>query len=103
MRRITVHTQAFPAVDLDPTCELVVVEGPDEGARVDVGALPIRVGTEDGHCHLVLIDDRVSRRHLEVCVVDGFFEVRDLDSRNGTIYRGSVLKQARLRPSPRAS
>jgi DNA-binding NtrC family response regulator len=92
----TVHTEALgapPGVGL--TCQLVVVEGPDMGRAVDIGESEIIVGT-DATCSLVLTDESVSRRHLSVRAEDARFFVRDLDSRNHTLYLGSHLSEASL-------
>ena len=72
-------------------CQLVIVEGPDMGRAISIGEEPLVIGT-DRDCALTLTDDRVSRCHLEVLArEDGAFVVRDLDSRNGTLYEGSLF------------
>jgi hypothetical protein len=49
-------------------------------------------------CDLVLgDDDAVSRRHAEIAVRAGLCLVRDLDSCNGTLLNGRVVRRARLR------
>ena len=56
------------------------------------------IGTDPG-CDLVLSDPRVSRRHLEISLAGepatGFL-VRDLGSRNGTVFQGAALSEAIL-------
>ncbi len=87
----TIHSDALGA-GKRAAAQLVVVEGLDAGraARLDASLV---VGT-DPSCGLVLTDDRVSRRHLEVRPVEGRFALRDLGSRNGTFYEGSRVAEA---------
>ncbi|OJH41478.1 sigma 54-interacting transcriptional regulator [Cystobacter ferrugineus] len=77
-------------------CQLVVIDGPDAGRAVALGSQPVRVGTREG-CALRLSDPRVSGEHLEVWAEETGFGVRDLGSRNGTLYEGSRLGEARVR------
>jgi DNA-binding NtrC family response regulator len=95
--KITVHTDAFPGANARGTCQIVVVEGDDEGRAATVCDEPVIVGT-DPSCDLVLADERVSRKHLEVRLAGGGLVVRDLDSRNGTFFEGSKLSEATLKP-----
>jgi pSer/pThr/pTyr-binding forkhead associated (FHA) protein len=49
-------------------------------------------------CDLTLgDDDTVSRRHAEIAVRAGLCLVRDLDSCNGTLLNGRLVRRARLR------
>jgi len=89
----TVHAEAPFARDRSPRCQLVVIEGPDMGRAATIGEAEVTVGTDQG-CDLVLHDERVSRRHLVVRAERGAFLVRDLESRNGTLYQGSALTEA---------
>lgn len=92
----TAHTEALggPA-EAGIVCQLVVVEGPDMGRAIDLGDAEVVVGS-DPSCALVLHDDAVSRRHLAVRADGARFVVRDLDSRNHTLYQGSHLGEASL-------
>jgi DNA-binding NtrC family response regulator len=95
----TVYTEALGQSSGPLRCQLVVVEGPDMGraARLDVGSV-LLVGTEPS-CGLVLSDERVSRKHLSVLArPDGRFDMQDLDSRNGTLYEGSLLHTSTVSP-----
>jgi DNA-binding NtrC family response regulator len=73
-------------------CQIVVVEGPDQGRAVECGEVTV-VGS-GSECDLVLADERVSRRHLEVRREGERFRVRDLESKNGTLFEGSQLVEA---------
>jgi two-component system, NtrC family, response regulator HydG len=77
-------------------CQLVVIDGPDAGRAVALGEEPVRVGTREG-CGLRLSDPRVSGEHLEVQAEGTGFRVKDLGSRNGTLYEGSRMGEARVR------
>jgi DNA-binding NtrC family response regulator len=77
-------------------CQLVVIDGPDAGRAVALGKSPVRVGTREG-CALRLSDPRVSGEHLEVHAEGEDFVVKDLGSRNGTLYEGSRIGEARVR------
>ena len=78
--------------------QLVVIEGPDMGRAVALRDGPVVVGS-DPSCGLVLSDPRVSRRHLELDSDGrGGFLVRDLGSKNGTLYQGAALTELGVRP-----
>ena len=74
-------------------CQLVVIEGPDIGRAAPIEAEPLLVGT-DPLGGLVLTDERVSRHHLSIKAEEGRFVVRDLESRNGTLFEGSLLRES---------
>ncbi len=90
------HTEALGGPEgTGIACQLVVVEGPDMGRAVDIGDAELVVGS-DPSCTLVLRDEAVSRRHLSVRADGARFVVRDLDSKNHTLYQGSQLGEATL-------
>ena len=74
--------------------KVCVVAGPDEGREapldgtIDIGA--------DPSCTLPLTDPSVSRKHVSVGVTAGKIVVRDLGSRNGTIWMGAKIKEAEV-------
>ncbi|MEM9191359.1 MAG: sigma 54-interacting transcriptional regulator [Myxococcota bacterium] len=88
----TSHSDAF-AVSGERRCQLVVVDGPDAGRGVRIGEGQLAVGT-DPHADLRLTDTRVSQRHLSVRREGADFEIRDLNSTNGTFYEGSRIERA---------
>lgn len=94
----TAHSDALPGQG-GGACQLVVVEGPDSGRAINLlsGDRETLVGS-GSDCHLVLKDDRVSRRHLGVRDGGGQFAVRDLGSKNGTLYEGSLITEVRVGP-----
>ena len=67
---------------------LRVVSGPDGGASCGLRERRVVVGSAPEN-DLTLTDPRVSRQHLEFQVLDHGYLVRDLQSTNGTFYRGA--------------
>jgi transcriptional regulator with GAF, ATPase, and Fis domain len=76
-------------------CRLLVVDGPDVGLCFDLSHGDVCIGT-DPQCGLRLNDSAVSRRHARVEATAQGLCVRDLDSKNGTLYLGTRLAQAVL-------
>ncbi len=74
-------------------CQLRVLEGPDQGASVEVGAMPVVVGTR-ADCGLRLSDHAVSGHHLSVVLQAEGLVVTDLQSKNGTHYLGTRIERA---------
>lgn len=70
-----------------------VVAGPDRGRFVALGDASLVVGASD-NADLPLKDPGVSRRHLEIAVVEGGVRVVDLKSKNGTLLMGARLDTA---------
>jgi two-component system, NtrC family, response regulator HydG len=87
--------------DSAPTARfaIVVVEGPDRGARIAIdGAEPAPVLVGLGPvCSLRLTDRQVSRRHAALDVQGGRIRVTDLGSTNGTFVDGVAVVDAYLR------
>jgi transcriptional regulator with AAA-type ATPase domain len=93
----TIHTASLPGATGAARCQLVVVEGPDQGRAAPLG-LPdgeVTVGT-DPACGLCLTDARVSRRHCTVRAEGGGFVVTDHGSTNGTLFEGARLGVSRV-------
>jgi DNA-binding NtrC family response regulator len=68
-------------------------EGPSAGARCELVAGSITIGSS-GQCDLVLRDPTVSRAHATFELLAGAARVRDLGSRNGTVYLGARIREA---------
>ena len=79
LRAVSAPPEAPPKVSF----VIEVVSGPDQGKRLTVTGPRVLVGTSP-ICDLVLADERVSRRHLGLSIVDTTLRVDDLDSTNGT-------------------
>ena len=78
-------------------CQLVIVDGRDMGRSLAVLAKgkPMVVGSGED-VDLKLTDPHVSERHVELRVARDGFEVKDLDSTNGTWFEGSRVGTARV-------
>jgi DNA-binding NtrC family response regulator len=77
------------------SANLRVIAGPDRGAGCPMTLERVRVGTAEDNA-LVLSDPQVSRYHLEFRVQDRGYLVCDLQSTNGTFYRGVRIREAEL-------
>ncbi|MFY0524076.1 sigma 54-interacting transcriptional regulator [Archangium gephyra] len=74
-----------------------VVAGPDKGKKVTTQDALLRVGS-DVASDLVLSDQTVSRRHIELERTSKGIVLRDLGSRNGTFLDGHQVMQALIQP-----
>ncbi|MFM8633237.1 MAG: ATP-binding protein [Planctomycetia bacterium] len=76
---------------------LLVIQGQNTGARVDLGAVDgaISIGRESGKL-LQLQDHEVSRRHAEIRRVGEAFVISDLKSSNGTYVNDRRIERAEL-------
>ena len=77
--------------------DLVVVAGPDEGARWPLAAGPVRVG-KDRAGEVALTDPAVSRHHLTLVQTPDGCLLTDPGSTNGTLVNGLRVKEAILTP-----
>lgn len=89
---VTIATEALPEPSV---LALRVRRGMPHDARIALRAGTIVVG-RDPACDLVLVDPRVSRRHLEIVSGGAAFRFRDLDSSNGTLVNGVAATQGEL-------
>jgi transcriptional regulator of acetoin/glycerol metabolism len=71
---------------------LLVLSGPDRGRSLDLQRGRYVVGKRPD-CDLTLTDPQVSREHLEIAVSDARVVLRDLESRNGSSYRGARFNE----------
>lgn len=63
--------------------EIIIEQGPNQGARFSVAQPRLTIG-RDQQCDVVLHDERVSRCHVEIQWQDGAWVVYDQGSANGT-------------------
>jgi len=80
-----------------PEAKLVVVSGPDRGRELSLTAGTHMVGKAPT-CELVLRDDAVSRRHLEVALLPDGVRIKDLGSTNGSFYKGARFESIYVGP-----
>ncbi len=71
---------------------LVVLQGPDKGHTFRTADEPALLGR--GSDQVPLTDRTVSRKHAELKPVDGSWQIRDLNSANGTYVNGVRLSKA---------
>lgn len=84
------------AVQVDvPTLVLRVLEGPDAGRVKAFEETPVVIGSSD-EADLVLADQGVSRRHVELRETAEGVLLRDLGSTNGTYLGGARIEKALL-------
>lgn len=81
---------APPAAASAGGARLVVVEGPQRGTTVPLGASAVVLGRADS-CTLPLGDDYASGRHARVFPHEGSWWVEDLGSTNGTFVDGERI------------
>lgn len=71
----------------DRTHFLVVIEGPDEGCRIELSEAPLLIGRHHS-VDLLLDDTEISGKHCTIQATMGEVFVTDLDSKNGTFLDG---------------
>jgi DNA-binding NtrC family response regulator len=76
-------------------CALLVVDGPDRGARFESEKDLVRVGCAADN-DLILHDPLVSRYHLEIKKDRDGFSIADCGSKNGTLIGQARIKEAKL-------
>jgi DNA-binding NtrC family response regulator len=94
------RTQSSASVKLAqplPGGVIRVLDGSDRGRTLRLDQGPAVIGSSSA-CDLVVRDPKVSRRHLEVTLGPLGFRVKDLGSRNGTVFEGSRLTDATVPP-----
>ena len=64
---------------------ILVVSGPNEGDYYPLGSRAVVIGRDEG-CSIQIVDDSVSRRHVQVRLdgADKTYNVQDMKSTNGS-------------------
>ncbi|MCA9542844.1 MAG: sigma 54-dependent Fis family transcriptional regulator [Myxococcales bacterium] len=78
-------------------CELVVMDGPDQGKTLVLDKSIVRIGTNEKN-DLVLVDNTVSRFHCEIRLVGDEYLLVDRSSTNGTWVGQLRVGEAALYP-----
>ena len=89
--RIQKFNQLYARVATKIEGVALLYQKPENGAvhwqqldeKLVIGRSPKSARNPDG-CDLAINDDELSRRHFEIVLADGFYVLRDLNSRNGT-------------------
>jgi len=76
---------------------LVVEQGADAGARLDIASERVTIG-RSAICDFTVTDESVSGMHCEIVANEGGFLLRDLGSTNGTWLGGVRVREAWLEP-----
>jgi transcriptional regulator with GAF, ATPase, and Fis domain len=77
--------------------KLLVISGPLQGREFVVNRDSFTIGS-GSHNDLVIEDSTVSKRHCEIVVDQTGYQIRDLDSTNGTLVQGVRVSSAHLAP-----
>jgi len=77
-----------------PGASLTVIEGENQGIHYKIRADRVTIGREDAD--LTLADPALSRRHLEIVREGESYQLRDLESKNGTYLNGRRITEAKL-------
>jgi len=75
---------------------LLVVQGPDQGARFELGERPVGIGRGVQN-EIRILDSEVSRRHARISFENGVFVLTDCGSSNGTYVNGVRVERTVLR------
>lgn len=79
---------------------LVVLAPSGQKTRVNVDTVPFTIGRQSDN-HLVLRDNRASRKHARILYEGGTFAIEDLESRHGIWVNGQRVRHHVLRESDR--
>lgn len=82
------------------TYQLTVQSGAMPGATWIIGPTPLLIGRSQT-CHIVLVDDLVSRTHCSVQRIGDGVRLRDLGSSNPCLLNGKPVTNAALNPGDR--
>jgi transcriptional regulator with GAF, ATPase, and Fis domain len=77
--------------------KLLVISGPLQGHEFVVNRDTFTIGSSD-HNDLIIKDSTISKRHCEIAVDQSGYQIRDLDSTNGTFVQGVRIASAHLAP-----
>ncbi|NCB05087.1 MAG: FHA domain-containing protein, partial [Clostridia bacterium] len=77
--------------------KLLIISGPLQGREVLLSRDTFTIGS-GVHNDLVVPDTTVSRRHCEILIDSAGYQIRDLESTNGTQVQGVHVTSARLAP-----
>ena len=71
---------------------LLVLSGPLKDSTIPLSQTDVTIGRE-GSNGIAITDPSVSRKHCVVSWKEGRFQIRDLDSRNGTVVNGTAVEE----------
>jgi transcriptional regulator with GAF, ATPase, and Fis domain len=90
--------KTFHVIERDPPLHprLLAIAGPLKNSTIPLPDGEATLGREPTNA-IAVIDPSVSRKHCLLRREDGRYQVRDLDSRNGTVVNGLAVKEQWLR------
>jgi len=74
---------------------LLVIQGPDQGTRFEIGEQPVDIG-RGARNEVRILDTEVSRQHASIEFANGSFRITDQDSSNGTHVNGVAIRSCDL-------
>ena len=77
--------------------KLLVISGPLQGREILVNRDTFTIGSGASN-DLVIEDSTVSKRHCEIIIEESGYQIRDLNSTNGTLVQGVRVSSAHLAP-----
>ncbi|MCL1920064.1 MAG: sigma 54-interacting transcriptional regulator [Kiritimatiellaeota bacterium] len=77
--------------------KLLVISGPLQGREFLLNSDTFTIGSGP-HNDLVIDDSTVSKRHCEIIIEQSGYQIRDLNSTNGTLVQGVRVSSAHLAP-----
>ncbi len=77
--------------------KLLVVSGPLQGREFVINKELFTLGS-GVHNDLIIEDSTISKRHCEISIDAGGYQIRDLESTNGTVVQGVRVSSASLTP-----
>ena len=77
------------------SAKLEAITGPRKGEIFRLDDSVLSIGRDPSN-HLPILDSALSRHHCQIEWRDDTYVIRDMDSRNGTLLNGSVLKDKQL-------
>jgi len=78
--------------------QLTVIQDGEQAHVYEFDYGPVKIGTLNSDCTIVLSDDTVSRRHCQIIREGDHYVLQDLQSTNGTFIEGVRIKEAYLKP-----
>ena len=81
---------------------LLVIQGADQGKRFEFTSSPLALGRDNSNA-VQLHDNEISRRHAELRLDSGGYEIVDLGSANGTFVNDHPVDHSPLRPATGSS
>ncbi len=81
-----------------PEATLLVIQGPDQGSRIDLRGESLRVGRGIQNDYRIL-DTEMSRQHAIISRENDRWRITDLSSSNGTFVNGKIIESSLLEQS----